>query len=87
MGVADHLIASELEQMDSVVFSKTASRRVLGSLNDFVHLLEAYNDSGLSLSEITQRVADTPCGPLGMESPDRATPLLFKGQPVLRVVK
>ena len=87
MGVADHLVTSEMEQMGSVIFSKTASRQVLGPLTDFVKALDAYNGIGLPLTEISRRLWQTPCSPPGMETPDRATPLLFTGQPTLRVIK
>lgn len=87
MGIADQLVDSELEQMTSPVLSKTESRRVLGSLNDFVRLMEAFVGSGMPLSEISKQLSQAPCSPLGMESPDRATPLLFKGQPTFRIIK
>ncbi len=87
MGIANDLVSAELEQMKSSVFSKTTSRRVLGSLNDFVRMLEAFDRIEMPLSEISKQLSLAPCSPLGMESPDRATPLLFKGQPTLRVIK
>jgi len=87
MGVSGNHVAAELDHMNSFGFYKTASRRILGSINDFVRMLEGYNGIGMSLSEISRRLAEAPCSPLGMESPNRATPRLFDGQPTLRILK
>lgn len=40
----DDLLLDEIAAMDTVVYTKTASRRVLGSLNDFCGMIEAYRE-------------------------------------------
>jgi hypothetical protein len=65
----------ELEQaeMDQVLFAKTASRRALGSLNDFANLLAGYAQDPGSLLEYALKIGEAPCTPLGMKAPIRAT--------------
>ena len=55
---------------------KTASRQVLGSLNDFVWMLDSYRGIG-TLLEVSLRLAETPCGPLQMNSPREETMRAF----------
>ena len=66
--------------MASVVYAKTASRQVLGSLNDFCGMIEAYRERGpgMGLRAIEDRLAQAPCGPLQMRSPQHATRALLR---------
>ena len=57
--------------MDAVIV-KTVSRQVLGSQNDFVRMLDSYRGAG-TLFEVSLRLAETPCGPLQMNSPREET--------------
>ncbi len=68
LGVADAAVAAEQDAMMDAVIGKTASRQVLGSLNDFVWMLDSYRRTG-TLLEVSLRLADTPCGPLRMNCP------------------
>ena len=68
-----------------MVVSKTASSTVLGSMNDFVNMLSFY-PPGRPLRERALMLAESPCSPIGMDSPKRATLELF-GRPQLRLVK
>lgn len=70
-------IYTELVEMDSWVFAKTASRQVLGSMNDFANALDFYVGHGESLKRLEQRLGETPCSPIGMDSPIDATCKLF----------
>ena len=65
--------------MESVVYARTASRQILGSLNDFVWICGAYLD-GRPLLDVALHLADTPCGPLRMDSPRHVTAALFAGE-------
>jgi hypothetical protein len=85
-------IDSELAAMNESVVAPTNDRRVLGTMNDFDRMLEAYLD-GRPLVDVALHLADAPCRPIGMESPCGATLALF-GQagpdptrPALRLVK
>ena len=67
-------ITAELAQMAEHRLATTASRSVVGSMNDFTHLAEAHRDSGSTdLRELSRALATTPCGPLygSHVSPDR----------------
>ena len=77
IGVPAEVIRAELDAMADVVIGKTNSRRVLGSLNDFVRLAEPCLVNTTSLLEVSLRLADAPCSPIAMESPRRATLALF----------
>jgi hypothetical protein len=64
--------------MSDAVFSRTASRRVVGVLVDFGYLLQAQADRTDALIALSLRLGETPCGPLKMESPERVTRALFE---------
>ncbi len=53
-------------------------------MNDFVNML-SFDPPGLPLRERALSLAESPCSPIGMDSPKRATELFAK--PQLRVVK
>jgi hypothetical protein len=85
LGIDRKKLASELAAMGECIVTGTNDRRVLGSMNDFVRMLDSYLD-GRSLVEVALQLAEAPCGPLGMECPRRATLALFTA-PSLRLVK
>ncbi len=62
--------------------AKTANRSVLGVMNEFTHLAEAYRDTepGHDLLDLALRLATTPCGPLYRTnvSPDRELAALLR---------
>jgi len=76
----DEAIRNEQRAMADVAVGRTASKRVLGSMNDFAWLLDEYRGRTSDLSEIALRLADAPCGPLHMDSPRRVTLALFGGR-------
>jgi hypothetical protein len=83
--VPEDRIRAEEAAMGELLVSTTASRRVLGSMNDFAHML-AYHPSGRSPAAIALELAEAPCSPIGMNSPRRATLELFT-KPRLQLVK
>jgi hypothetical protein len=78
-------IRMETNAMSEGVVARTNDRRILGSLNDFANLLDAYLD-GRPLTEVALHMADAPCSPLGMGRPLDAARERFS-RPVLRLVK
>lgn len=78
-------VVAEVNAMRDLVVASTNDRRVLGSMNDFTKMLDAYLDDR-SLTEVALHLAEAPCGPLGMKSPREATLALFS-TPALRLVK
>jgi hypothetical protein len=76
LAVGDAAVASEQEAMKDAVIGKTVSRQVLGSMNDFVRMLDSYRGAG-SLLEVSLRLAETPCGPLRMSGPRDETIRVF----------
>jgi hypothetical protein len=78
-------IAAEQQAMRDCVVTTTSDRRVLGSLNDFIRMLDAYLDER-SLTEVSLHLAEAPCGPLGMRSPHEATLAVFS-TPTPRLVQ
>ncbi len=71
--------------MGQCTVTSASDRRVLGSMNDFVRMLDKDLD-GRPLLEVALQLAEAPCGPLGMESPLKTTTALFAGS-ALRLVK
>lgn len=75
LGLDQQVIDAEVTQMGAYQLAKTASRSVLGTMNDFAYLAGAHRDTnhGVDLIELALRLAGTPCGPLypSHVSPDR----------------
>ena len=80
LGVAPSLIERELFAMRSFAYGRTQNRRVLGSLNDLMFQLSWYmhHSPARSLLEHSLHLAETPCSPISMGSPDRVTVELFQ---------
>jgi hypothetical protein len=68
-------INAELAQLLEVTIAKTASRVVLGSMNDFKFQARCIreNEPEASLLTLAVELADTPCSPLSYECPKDAT--------------
>ena len=68
------IIAAEREQMRHWRIAATANRSVVGVMNDFTFLADAWRHRSGDLLELALRLAATPCGPLYPThgSPDRA---------------
>jgi len=66
---------AELVEMEPRRLAKTASRSVLGVMNEFKYLADVYAklDGESDLLALSMRLAETPCGPLYKRhiSPDR----------------
>jgi hypothetical protein len=80
-----HKIAAEISAMNECLVAPTNDRRVLGTMNDFDRMLDAYLD-GRSLLGVALHLADAPCGPIGMASPNDETMKVLSA-PVLRLLK
>ncbi|MFG2040792.1 DUF6933 domain-containing protein [Dactylosporangium sp. NPDC048998] len=84
-GASDAIIAAELEQMRTRRIGPTANRSVVGTMNEFSNLADAYRDRGMqpNLDGLAARLASTPCSPLYRThiSPDRAFTALVHATP------
>jgi hypothetical protein len=74
IGVNPKIIANELRHYNQVNYGKTASRRILGSLNDFTWHYQfkaekAKGKSDLSLSNVELEMSQMPCKPIDYRSP------------------
>ncbi len=69
LGVLAAAIEAERREMDEVRIGRPASRQVLGSMNDFAYLMDAFREDLVSLSDIAAKLASTPCSPIGMKYP------------------
>ena len=86
IGVPGEEVASELDEMQKAVFAKTADRRVLGSLNDFVFHLQHGTGSHqhMTLHERALCIAQMPCGALEYAYPTEATLAAFSASRALK---
>jgi hypothetical protein len=76
-------IDAELQEMDEVRLAKTASRSVVGIMNEFTYLADAWCQDEPDLLALAVRLAATPCGPLYKRhiSPDRELATLIAAKP------
>ena len=71
LGIATSLISQEVAEMHEHAVAATASRSVLGSMNDFSLAMQyrMHGRADLPLVQLALELADTPCGPLKYEHP------------------
>lgn len=86
LDIPQPMIIAELREMASCAFGPTASRQVLGSMNDFAHMMAWRRQAGQEsdLLQMALDLAESPCSPLRYNSPDRATRQVFWGDGPLR---
>jgi hypothetical protein len=72
-GVNQKFITTEVAAMSEVSMAKTANRSVVGTMNEFAFLAEGYREhmETTDLVALAMRLADTPCGAIKHNSPDR----------------
>ena len=74
-GAPPSVIDEELRHMRDCRLARTTNRSVVGIMNEFTYLADAYRDHhpGQDLLDLAMRLATTPCGPLYRKhiSPDR----------------
>jgi hypothetical protein len=72
-GANQAFIANEVAAMSEVSMAKTSNRSVVGTMNEFAFLAEAYREhmDTLDLVALSMRLADTPCGAIKHDSPTR----------------
>jgi hypothetical protein len=85
LGVSTAEIERELAEMVDARIGRTASRTILGSMNDFLRMLSSRRP-GTSLLQVPRELAEAPCGPLEMRSPDDVAPELLRPRRGLRLV-
>ena len=75
LGVPREVIEREEREMREFAYGPTRSKRVLGSMNDFMFQLSwlLHDRRGVSLVEASLHLAETPCRPIEYKSPDDFT--------------
>ena len=73
--VPEDIIARELAEAGEIVIARTASRSLLGTLNDFSHMLrwQLRDEPDPNLTMEAVRLSDTPVRPLGPGWPEEFT--------------
>ncbi len=73
IGLSGTVVEVEIAAMLEVTISTTASRTVLGSMNDFAFMLESHLSYADALVDSALKSAESPCSPIGMSSPREVT--------------
>ena len=75
LGAPQEMIEREDREMRQFAYDATQSKRVLGSMNDFMYQLSwlLHDRPGVSLVEASLHLAETPCRPIAYKSPGRFT--------------
>jgi hypothetical protein len=86
IGIERAEVEREVNASSPIVFAATASRVLLGSLNDFAWNAEAHfqhpaRTSAPSPLEVALALAHMPSKPIGYSSPDRVTREIFAASP------
>jgi hypothetical protein len=77
LGIQWSAIDREMREMVDAVVGRTANRRVLGMMTDFAFAAPYRLAEGASLVDVALWLAQTPCKPIEMKSPDRETKAAF----------
>jgi hypothetical protein len=84
-GTPTTVIDEELRHMRDYRLARTANRSVVGIMNEFTYLAEAYRHRhpGQDLLDLAMRLATTPCGPLYTThiTPDRELAAFLRSIP------
>lgn len=80
LGVPREVIEREEREMRQFAYGPTRSKRVLGSMNDFMFQLAwlLHDRPGISLVDASLHLAETPCSPIGYKSPGDFTRELLR---------
>jgi len=80
IGASSGSLNSEAREMAQITIGRTASRRVLGSLNDLSALARftIADHQAIDLAALAVHLADTPCAPLKYETPKSVSLALLR---------
>ena len=76
LGITWSAIDCEMREMQEAIVGRTASRSVLGMMNDFAFAMP-HRRRNESLTALALWLAETPCKPIDMNSPDQKTKAAF----------
>jgi len=76
LGVPASAIDREMREMQEATIGRTVNRSVVGMMTDFAFAVP-YRRDNESLTGLALRLAETPCKPIKMNSPDRETKAAF----------
>lgn len=77
LGVPGNFVQAELEQLSAFQYARATDRSVLGSMRDQAVGASYHLDDATIPSELSRRLAETPCGPRNYESPKKLAPRLI----------
>lgn len=80
MGVPETTIRQEISRMDQIIYARTASRSVLGSMNDFTDMVKFTHHvrTDWDLRDWMDYLAEVPCKPIGYKYPSEIARALLK---------
>jgi len=71
--IPEPVVSEECEAMRASAFGATNNRQILGSINDFLRMLDSYLRPHETFRDAALGLAEAPCGPIGMDSPRERT--------------
>jgi hypothetical protein len=77
IGISAEAIDREIAEMSPITIARTANRSVLGILSEFAFAASIGLERDYSLVGLAVWLAETPCKPIKMDSPDRVTKAAF----------
>lgn len=80
LGVPATFIEAELTGLSSFQYARATDRSVLGSMRDQAVGASYHFDETTTPSDLSRALAQTPCGPINYESPERLAPRLIEAR-------
>ncbi len=69
LGVPAAAVTAELREMGDARIGRTESRQVLGSMNEFAYLMDAFREDPVPLTEAAAKLAKVPCSAIDWRHP------------------
>ncbi|HEY0141930.1 MAG TPA: hypothetical protein VGF48_13610 [Thermoanaerobaculia bacterium] len=80
LGIGADLVETEIAALSSFQYARATDQSVLGSMRDQAVNASYHFDALTTPADLSRRLAQTPCGPVNYESPERLAPQLIQAK-------